>query len=88
MLEDVPLQTIVLGSLHQRKAQAQIFWTSSSHIEGRSSAYKLDLPKIAAIHVSLLKKALGETKISQPLPTILFKDMEWIVEPVEVVDTC
>ncbi|RVX04931.1 Retrovirus-related Pol polyprotein from transposon opus [Vitis vinifera] len=53
-------------------------------------AYKLELPFSATIHpvfhVSQLKRALGSADLCQPLSPILAEDMEWLVEPDQVLD--
>ena len=55
-------------------------------------AYKLDLPSHSKIHsvfhVSLLKKAIGDSFQSQPLPPMLSKDQELQAYPNSVLDIC
>ncbi|KAA0040499.1 Transposon Ty3-G Gag-Pol polyprotein [Cucumis melo var. makuwa] len=52
-------------------------------------AYKLELPSEATIHpvihVSQLKKFVGDMQIIQPRPPILTDNFEWLVEPKDIV---
>ena len=52
-------------------------------------AYKLELPSSTSIHqvfhVSQLKRALGATDQSQPLPPLLDVELEWLVESESVL---
>ena len=52
--------------------------------------YRLELPSSTTIHpvfhVSQLKRALGSTDLCQPLSPILAEDLEWLVEPDQVLD--
>ncbi|RVW83267.1 Transposon Tf2-12 polyprotein [Vitis vinifera] len=53
-------------------------------------AYRLELPSSTTIHpvfhVSQLKRALGSAVLCQPLSPILAEDLEWLVEPDQVLD--
>ena len=53
-------------------------------------AYELELPSSTSIHpvfhVSQLKRALGSADLCQPLSPILTEDLEWLVEPDQVLD--
>ncbi|RVW39687.1 Transposon Tf2-8 polyprotein [Vitis vinifera] len=53
-------------------------------------AYRLELPSSTTIHlvfhVSQLKRALGSADLCQPLSPILVEDLEWLVEPDQVLD--
>ena len=53
-------------------------------------AYELELPSSTTIHlvfhVSQLKRALGSADLCQPLSPVLVDDLEWQVEPDQVLD--
>ena len=53
-------------------------------------AYKLKLPSSITIHpmfhVSQFKRALSSTDLCHPLSPILANDLEWLVEPDQVLD--
>ncbi|RVW35112.1 hypothetical protein CK203_085924 [Vitis vinifera] len=53
-------------------------------------AYRLEFPSSTTIHpmfhVSQLKRALGSADLCQPLSLILVEDLEWLVEPDQVLD--
>ena len=55
-------------------------------------AYKLELPSSTSIHpvfyVSQLKQALGSNDHSQPLPSLLDANLEWLVETESVLGVC
>ena len=52
-------------------------------------AYRLELPPSSTIHpvflVSQVKKAVGNTIVVQPLPPILSAELDWNVEPEDIL---